>query len=111
MLGEVDHNEAEIRKFMDSDVLFHQEVDFAACYDFFTSNIQKLKRFAGEKMIASRIRLLQVLVFFLRDAVNRLQPEKSQTTKVEENISDGSIIYNVTTFVDEEEELQSSNPH
>ena len=37
----------------------------------------------------------------LKEAVRRLHPEKSEGTKAEENISDGSIIYNVHLFQDD----------
>ena len=47
LIGEVDHNEAEIRKFMDSEVLFHQNVNFANCHEFFSTVTQRLKKFAG----------------------------------------------------------------
>jgi len=56
---------------------------------------QRLKKLGGDKIVTSRIKLLQVLTFFLREAVKRLQPEKSQKTKAEENNSDGSFIYTV----------------
>ena len=63
---------------MDSEVINHDEIDFANCHDFFLEVTQKLRKLGNEKLIVSRIKMIQTLSFFLKEAIKRLQPDKVQ---------------------------------
>jgi hypothetical protein len=72
-------------------VAHQQEIDFAACYRFFVALSKRLKKVGTEKLILSRVYLLQTLTFFLGEAVRKWQPERGGQT-VEDGQLEESII-------------------
>lgn len=61
---------------MDSEVITQEELDFGNCIQFFAAQASHLKKFGADKLIASRMRLIQTLIFFLRASLKKISPEK-----------------------------------
>lgn len=57
---------------MDSEVMNRDEIDFANCLKFFSTIIRKLKKLGSEKLISSRIKLLQAIGYLLRECLRRV---------------------------------------
>lgn len=69
--------ETEIARFMEAEVLSRGDVDFVSCLDFFTVASHRLKELGAHRSVESRLKLMQILSFFLRESACRLQPEKA----------------------------------
>ena len=70
---EMERNDSEIRRFVEAEMA-ESVLDFANCYLFFLSQASKLKKNGKERLNVSRLRLLQTLCYFLREAALRVQP-------------------------------------